>query len=119
MATSKLFSLRDFAISSFFFLIIYITKEKDIYEIKFKSENYNNEVLFLFTSGLNNIILDNCYRLDNLLTCKIDKGKIESITFYNHYKNSLVYIYLEEIGLVYFPTVLEIEIINNIIQKAH
>ena len=55
---------------------IYINDSTNIYELKFKYESYNNDILYLY--GIENYydVLDNCKSDEKELICKITKEKL-------------------------------------------
>ena len=73
----------------------------DSYNLKFKHEHYNNEILVLMGNENQAIIIDNCDKKDKELICSILKTKIESIFGY-HKKICNLGILYENIGY-YFP----------------
>ena len=62
---------------------INIEDNKELYEIKFKINSYNNEHLFLIKELLP-IYLDNCEVKNKELKCFISKNKIEELLSYNN-----------------------------------
>ena len=61
---------------------ININKNKETYELKFKSESYeNNDILYIRRDSKNEnyLLLDNCKNENNEVKCQITKEKIESI----------------------------------------
>jgi len=58
--------------------------EKEIYELKFKIEVYDNEPLYIYGSNNNYANLDNCEKNDKELICNITKEKIEEILAINN-----------------------------------
>ena len=51
----------------------------DSYELKFKFESYNNDILYICGQSNNYAILDNCKIGTNELNCNISKNKLEEI----------------------------------------
>ena len=78
------------------------------YELKFKFETYNDELLELYDS-LNEIILDKCYTTNKELICTINKETIEEILNYNGEAFS-INILNDEIGVYHLDTIFDIEI---------
>ena len=62
---------------------IYIEDKKDLYNLIFKFEHYNNELLVLMGNGNQAIIIESCNKKGKELICPIKKTKIESIFGYN------------------------------------
>ena len=89
--------------------IINIEKDKDIYELKFKLIDYNNQPLFLYYSGIK-FYFDKCSPEGNYLICKITKDEIEGVLVYNNQKFN-IYSHNENYRL----GIHKIELINNII----
>ena len=54
------------------------------YELKFKFEEYNNELLLIYGTQNNYALLDNCRINQKELICNISKEKLESILSYNN-----------------------------------
>ena len=103
---------------------INIEEDKQYYELKFKIEEYNNEVLFLQRKKnreeiyLNELILEDCFTVGKELICKIEKGKIIESLYYNGEIFELDYYYsLREWKLYKFSGVLDIIINYNISKK--
>ena len=75
--------------------IINISDNINLYELKFKYDSYNNDILYL--SGIShlssNFILDNCKIESKELICNISKEKIESIL-----SNDIEEFYLESLN---------------------
>ena len=98
-----------------------IEDDKKNYELKFKIEEYNNEVLFLQRKNEEKIyptelILDNCSTEGKDLTCKIEKEKIIE----NLYDKSEIFVlesYFSPNGLYKFSCVFDITINYNISKK--
>ena len=58
---------------------INIKEGQNSYEIKFKVEYYNNDLLYIHGTKNNYAILDNCEKNDSELICRLSKEKIEEI----------------------------------------
>ena len=56
-----------------------IVEDQTSYELKFKIENYNNDILYIHGTKYNYAILDTCERNNQELICKLSKEKIEQI----------------------------------------
>ena len=96
-----------------------IVKDKDIYELKFKIGEYNDEILFFFKSPFSNIALEQCGIKNRFLFCQIKKDQIESIIPYNNIKDLYVCTYNKYFGLITFDNILEIEINHHDIVKQN
>ena len=59
--------------------IINIEKDKETYELKFKYELYNNDILYICGQSNNYAVLDNCQNNTNEIICTIPKNKLEEI----------------------------------------
>ena len=95
-----------------------IIKEKDNYELKFKIGKYDEEILFFYDSLFSSIILDQCDIKEKILTCQIQKGKIEEILFHN-IEDLIVGSYNKYLGIYKLVNVLGIAINYNGIQKEN
>ena len=89
----------------------------DSYNLKFKYDYYNNEILVLMGNENQAIIINNCDKKEKELICSISKTKIESIFGYNKKICNLGILY-DNIGY-YFPNdVLNIILnYNNVTKK--
>ena len=94
---------------------INIEESKDTYDIKFKIEEYNNEILYL-NSSYSYIPLDKCSKEEKYLKCEIEKTDIEKVLQYNNQK-FLVYTYLDSTGEYQIPLIENITINDNLINK--
>ena len=90
-------------------------EEKEQYELRFKIINYNNEIIFLKNSDISYIIFDNCKEEEKELICIIEKNKLkENLPFFGN----LTLVYLTEVGIYQFNSVLNINIkYEKIIEK--
>ena len=52
--------------------------------MKFKIEEYDNEILYLYGEVNNSLILDNCQKNENDLNCTLTKEKLEEILVKNN-----------------------------------
>ena len=101
---------------------INILEDKQYYDLKFKIEEYNNEVLFLQKKEKNEdmylteLILEECNVEGKDLTCKIEKEKLIESLYYNGEIFEL-YFYFSSEGLYKFSCVLDIKINYNISKK--
>ena len=85
---------------------INIEDGKEVYNIKFKTENYNNEKLIFIREAINNLFLDECEIENRELICKIYKTKLEEIMPKNrvrYYINAY-----SSVGIIKFDNILEI-----------
>ena len=101
---------------------INIEENKQFYDLKFKIEGYNKDVLFLQRKEnkedkyLTDLVLDNCTVEGKDLTCKIEKDKIIESLYYNGEIFEVDYFFY--ISLLFkFSCVLDIQINYNIPQK--
>ena len=94
---------------------ITIQEDKRLYELEFMIEEYNNELLYLFSND-NYIYLDNCLKYDRYLVCEIKKEDIEEVLRYNEQKFD-VYSYNDKLGLYRMDLINNITIIDNIKEK--
>ena len=101
---------------------INIEEDKQYYELKFKIEEYNNEVLFLQRKEnsedmyLTELILDNCNSKGKELICQIEKEKIIENLHYNGEIFLLDFYHLTTL-LKKFSCVLDITVNYNNIKK--
>ena len=101
--------------------IINIEEDKQFYDLKFKIEEYNNEILFLQRKKLGGeylteLNLDDCNKKGKDLTCKIEKEKIIENLYYNGEIFQLDY-YCSYTMLYKLSGVLDIIINYNITKK--
>ena len=96
--------------------IIEIKDDIETYNLKFKTEIYNNEQLYLYGEVYNSIILDNCQKKGNELNCKLTKQKLEEVLVKNNEQFRIEAIN-NNIGLIKFINVLNITINYEIKQK--
>ena len=101
--------------------VIKIEEDKQYYELKFKIEEYNNELLFLQSKDkkgdkedkyLNEFILEDCNVEGKDLTCLIEKDNIIQNLHY-FYEMFELYYFVSSIGPYKFSNVLNIEINYN------
>ena len=95
---------------------INLSNDLELYELKFKIEEYNNDLLYIYGFNDNYAILDNCQNDTEELSCKITKEKIESILTENNEQFKIGAIN-DEIGLISLEQILNITIKYNNIQK--
>ena len=88
--------------------VINMDNDRDIYELKFKMKEYDNQLLFLYSNEFK-LYLDKCSKDDNYLICKITKEEIEEILEYNNQKFD-IYSFTESYPLFLY----RIDLINNI-----
>ena len=88
------------------------------YELKFKIQKYNNDLLYIYGSNNNYAILDNCQSEAEaeVLTCKIEKEKIESILTENNEQFKIGAIN-DTIGLIPLEHILNITIKYENVEK--
>ena len=86
------------------------------YELKFKIQKYNNDLLYIYGSNNNYAILDNCQSNPEVLTCKIEKEKIESILTENNEQFKIGAIN-DTIGLIPLEHILNITIKYENVEK--
>ena len=96
--------------------IIEIKDEIECYNLKFKIEEYDNEILYLYGEVNNSLILDNCQKNENDLNCTLTKEKLEEILVKNN-EQFRVEALSEIEGLVKFIGVLNITINYEIDKK--
>ena len=90
---------------------------KDSHNLNFIIESYNNDILFLYSTNDNYIILDNCIEnINRTLSCKILTSKIEEIIIEN-----IEYLYVgamnDNIGVYRFKSIFPIEIKTHFPKK--
>ena len=85
------------------------------YQISFKKEIYNNELLILYKDGIKNIILD-CKEKTTEIICTFKKDKILEILSYN-LEEFYLYQLTETEGMLKFDNVFEIIFIYNNVNK--
>ena len=90
--------------------------EKEIYELKFKIEVYNNEPLYIYGSNNNYANLDNCEKNDKELICNITKEKIEEILAINN-EQFKVGAMKNEYGIILFDNIQDITIKFENVQR--
>ena len=95
---------------------INLSNDLELYELKFKIEEYNNDLLYIYGFNDNYAILDNCQNDTEELSCKITKEKIESILTENNEQFKIGAIN-DTIGLISLEQILNITIKYNNIQK--
>lgn len=86
------------------------------YNLKFKFESYNNEVVFIYGQSNNYASLDNCKINDNELNCEISKRKLEEVlgTSYEIFKVKVIN---DNVGIIQMDFVLNINISYTINKK--
>ena len=95
---------------------INLSNDLELYELKFKIEEYNNDLLYIYGFNDNYAILDNCQNDTEELTCKITKEKIESILTENNEQFKIGAIN-DTIGLIPLEHILNITIKYENVQK--
>ena len=104
---------------------INVEKSKNIYEIKFKALEYNDDQLMLANppkdeeEELNNYIFESCNLKGNDLTCLITREKIEQILVYSGQEFKINYINFEKGKLGVLNNVYNIKINYNSLQKEN
>ena len=88
--------------------IINISNETS-YELKFKSEAYNKDPLYIYGSNNNYAILNDCNNNTSEITCKISKEKIEEILV-NKNEQFKIGAMNEDLGVISFENILDITI---------
>ena len=95
---------------------INLSNDLELYELKFKIEEYNNDLLYIYGFNDNYAILDNCQNDTEELSCKITKEKIESILTENNEQFKIGAIN-DTIGLIPLEHILNITIKYENVQK--
>ena len=95
--------------------IINIEDWEQDYELKFNMEEYNDELLYLFSNDAY-IHLDKCTKNENYLICTIEKEEIEEVLQYNNQKFD-VYSHNEDLKLYKLNIIQNIIIIDDKINK--
>ena len=92
--------------------------DDDSYELKFKIEIYEKELLYICGSNNNYGVLDNCQVNENELICTITKEKIEEflVEKNEHFKIGAMH---EDFGLIPFDHVLDITINYENVQRQN
>ena len=98
--------------------IIEIKDNIETYDLKFKIEEYNNELLYLYGELNNSLILDNCQNNENELNCKVTKEKLQGILIKNNEQFRFSALNDNE-GLTNFTGVFNITINHNIKEKEN
>ena len=99
--------------------VINIEEEKDLYELKFKIGNYNNELIFVVGDSYGSIlILDNPKIEGKELTFELNKEQIEEILQVNG-KRYLSFSYVESLGMNHLNSILDISITKTQIIKEN
>ena len=103
---------------------IEIEKGKDLYEVKLRALEYNNEQLMLLNlpkeeEELNNMFLDSCNLKGKYLICHIYRKKIEQLLAYSGQEYKLNYLDNNSGQLIEFAHVFNIKINYNFIQKEN
>ena len=97
--------------------IINVKNSVNTYELKFKINDYDNQILFLcedIENYLNLVPLNDCSKSGNYLSCKLSKSEIEgvykniNICFYMFYGNYTKINLIEDITFQYDSTVQDI-----------
>ena len=98
--------------------IINYEESKEIYELNFKVDSFNNEILTLRGNAFNLILLDKYKRNGNKITYKVEKQKLEEIM--SHIGQNLVITYDNDIlGNYTFPYLGPITINYKNIEKEN
>ena len=86
------------------------------YELKFKIQTYNNEILFINGTGYNYAILDDCQENNKELICKMSREKIEEILILNN-ESFTIGAMNDDWGLVMFDCVSKVIILYQNVTK--
>ena len=86
------------------------------YNLKFKFESYNNEVVFIYGQSNNYASLDNCKINDNELNCEISKRKLEEVVGISN-EIFKVKVINDNVGIIQMDFVLNINISYTINKK--
>ena len=98
--------------------VININNESNTYTLNFNIKTYNNELLILNGSSYSNqLILDKCKNIDNVLNCEITKEQLESILTINN-EQFTIYAINDNYGLIELKLVQPITIsYDNVIKE--
>ena len=86
------------------------------YELKFKIQTYNNEILFINGTGYNYALLDDCQENNKQLICKMSREKIEEILILNN-ESFTIGAMNDDWGLVMFDCVSKVIILYQNVTK--
>ena len=86
------------------------------YNLKFKIETYNNELLYLYGEVNNSLIIDKCKKNENELNCEVSKEKLEEVLV-KHNEQFRVGAIKDNVGLIKLRSVLNITINYEINKK--
>ena len=89
-----------------------------IYKLKFKFNSYYDEVLFLYGTKDNYVVLDNCQKVSQELICEISKEKIEETLIFENEVFGLAAMN-DRLGILKFNYVCPININYEIVQKEN
>ena len=95
---------------------INVNDQQTSYNLKFKYEVYNNDILYIYSVLYTFETLDNCDKRENELICEISKEKIEEILFNNNYKFHIGVIN-DDVGIIQLHNILDITINYEIAKK--
>ena len=86
------------------------------YELRFKHNDYNNELLELYDSNLNEKIIDNCQAQDKEVICTITKSEIEKILSHSE-EHFNIGVLVDNFGVIYPETIMAIKFIHLNVTK--
>ena len=95
---------------------ISLDKNLSSYELKFKIQTYNKEILYIYGKEYNYGVLEDCENNSKEITCKISKEKIEEILILNN-ESFQIGAMSDALGLVKFDCVSQIIITYEKVQK--
>ena len=93
-----------------------IREDIENYNLKFKIETYNNELLYLYGEVNNSLIIDKCQKNEKELSCYVSREKLEEILIKINEQFRVGALNYKE-GLVKFIGVLNITINHKITKK--
>ena len=96
---------------------IIIEDEIDSYEFKFNIGSYDNSLLYLYKHSMSYIVLDNYYKDENELVCKITKNNLEENLILNNYQAVYYLQTIDNMGIMSFDLVSDITIKYKPIKK--
>ena len=95
---------------------IKIEDNKENYELKFKIDEYNDQLLYLSSNNYDFIYLDNCNKDGYEIICKIEKEYLEEV-LQNNLQAFDIFSYHKSFGKYKIGTIDNIIIIDNSLQK--
>ena len=98
--------------------IINYDEDKEIYELRFKYDNYNNEILVIHSNEFDYKIMENCVVNDKDLKCEITKDTLDEILQKNNSNYKLMY-YNDNLGIKNIENCFDIIIYANAIDKEN